>query len=350
MLLRLKTIWWLILATGESTFTFLLAGFRRTGGVRVLLAFNVIFCILDFAGLYGALYLRPSLTAFHCITLSLLIPLFIIYILAVELMGKQDEWWLLVMIFSFLIVDTRAAWVCLQYTRALMKVEEETTAAAASQLISEMTGPRIVDHSLRGFHRNRNPDPRHIAHMSTVESGRQHSYSRSAFNLINSDNNIPRQNSAQINATFILKERNISLAKLEAAGLLASTPDNFLCPITQCIMLDPVILSDGQTYDRQAIQRWMNGALGGRIAIRSPVTNLEIKEDMYDNVGLRSQIVEWVEEQEAEMEAAEWEEGGGGGGGTSGIVVVKVEEETSIIGEVDDETEEIDDEKSTTND
>ncbi|MFT3742283.1 MAG: U-box domain-containing protein [Gammaproteobacteria bacterium] len=33
-------------------------------------------------------------------------------------------------------------------------------------------------------------------------------------------------------------------------------PEAFCCPITTLIMKDPVITDDGQTYERQAIERW----------------------------------------------------------------------------------------------
>jgi hypothetical protein len=35
-------------------------------------------------------------------------------------------------------------------------------------------------------------------------------------------------------------------------------PDEFLCPITQEIMFDPVVASDGRTYERIAIQTWLS--------------------------------------------------------------------------------------------
>jgi hypothetical protein len=47
--------------------------------------------------------------------------------------------------------------------------------------------------------------------------------------------------------------------------------DCFTCPLTREIFRDPVILSDGFTYEREAIQSWLN--LGHR---RSPMTNMEL--------------------------------------------------------------------------
>jgi hypothetical protein len=47
--------------------------------------------------------------------------------------------------------------------------------------------------------------------------------------------------------------------------------DCFTCPLTKEIFHDPVVLSDGFTYERTAIQKWLD--LGNR---RSPMTNIEL--------------------------------------------------------------------------
>ena len=35
-----------------------------------------------------------------------------------------------------------------------------------------------------------------------------------------------------------------------------SVPDEFLCPITREIMVDPVVVADGYTYERTSIAQW----------------------------------------------------------------------------------------------
>ena len=45
----------------------------------------------------------------------------------------------------------------------------------------------------------------------------------------------------------------------------------FTCPLTKEVFRDPVVLSDGFTYERAAIQHWLD--LGNR---RSPMTNVEL--------------------------------------------------------------------------
>ncbi len=46
-------------------------------------------------------------------------------------------------------------------------------------------------------------------------------------------------------------------------------PEEFLCPISWEIMTDPIILSDGHTYDRSSVKYIKNGF--------SPITKLPIK-------------------------------------------------------------------------
>ena len=68
-------------------------------------------------------------------------------------------------------------------------------------------------------------------------------------------------------------------------------PKPFICPITQEIMKDPVILSDGHTYERDAIEKWFE------TKDTSPTTNLKIAaKTLTPNVALRQNIEEWREE------------------------------------------------------
>jgi serine/threonine protein kinase len=69
-------------------------------------------------------------------------------------------------------------------------------------------------------------------------------------------------------------------------------PDGFLCPITQDVMRDPVMLIDGHSYERKAIVDWL------KRSNRSPLTNEELpmmSKDatmplMVDNYALKSAI------------------------------------------------------------
>ncbi len=70
------------------------------------------------------------------------------------------------------------------------------------------------------------------------------------------------------------------------------TYDDFICPITQEIMDDPVIAVDGHTYDRIAIEEWFTHK---RV---SPKTNSQLDSSaLLPNHLIKRQITEWKERQ-----------------------------------------------------
>jgi hypothetical protein len=48
-----------------------------------------------------------------------------------------------------------------------------------------------------------------------------------------------------------------AIEKLKSTVIKKKIPEEFLCPITHEIMKDPVVTSDGNTYERQAIEQWL---------------------------------------------------------------------------------------------
>lgn len=62
----------------------------------------------------------------------------------------------------------------------------------------------------------------------------------------------------------------------------------FLCPITQDIMTDPVIRPDGHTYERTAIESWLNSGHNRSPMTREPMTS----RNLIPNIALRNLIQE----------------------------------------------------------
>eukprot|EP00944_MAST-04C_sp_MAST-4C-sp1_P011020 g11020.t1 len=63
-------------------------------------------------------------------------------------------------------------------------------------------------------------------------------------------------------------------------------PKEYLCPISQEILVDPVIADDGHTYEKTAIARWFSSG-----NLRSPITNQYLKTDkLIPNKTLRNLI------------------------------------------------------------
>ncbi len=68
---------------------------------------------------------------------------------------------------------------------------------------------------------------------------------------------------------------------------LKDPPSEFLCPITLEVMVNPVVLADGFTYEREAIEDWMARNT------YSPMTGARVSNLMIPNTVLRVMINEW---------------------------------------------------------
>ena len=71
-----------------------------------------------------------------------------------------------------------------------------------------------------------------------------------------------------------------------------SPPTEFICPISLDIMEDPVVASDGFSYERSAIAEQIRRAGYGQAA-RSPMTQQPLSISLVTNQVLKNQIVEW---------------------------------------------------------
>jgi hypothetical protein len=75
-------------------------------------------------------------------------------------------------------------------------------------------------------------------------------------------------------------------------------PKDFICPITLGLMRDPVVASDGHTYERASISEWLQ-AHG-----TSPKTNCQLENStLVQNITLRAHIEQWKTEQTSARES-----------------------------------------------
>ena len=97
-----------------------------------------------------------------------------------------------------------------------------------------------------------------------------------------------------------------SIERRERLGLESmETPDEFLCPITYEVMRDPVVASDGHSYERAAIEHYH--AQEGRRT--SPLTRAQLEVDggrlrLFPNIALRKRIDDYEAEMESVAERA----------------------------------------------
>lgn len=83
------------------------------------------------------------------------------------------------------------------------------------------------------------------------------------------------------------KERDDKIKRTEKDKSL-EIPAQFFCPITQSIMIDPVMNEAGQTYERKSIQRWY------QTSRKDPLTNVNIiTGKLLPNINLRDSIEEY---------------------------------------------------------
>ncbi|KAK7271561.1 hypothetical protein RJT34_27567 [Clitoria ternatea] len=65
-------------------------------------------------------------------------------------------------------------------------------------------------------------------------------------------------------------------------------PNHFICPILRDVMEDPCVAADGYTYDRKAIEKWLQEN------DKSPMTNMALPhKHLIPNYNLLSAILEW---------------------------------------------------------
>ena len=90
----------------------------------------------------------------------------------------------------------------------------------------------------------------------------------------------------------------------------ASAPADYLCPITKDLMVDPVIASDGHSYERSAIETWFAQATSSNatgsarqhrrryLVLLSPKTGAPLKDQrLIPNHTLKGAISQWTQPQ-----------------------------------------------------
>lgn len=83
--------------------------------------------------------------------------------------------------------------------------------------------------------------------------------------------------------------RKIEELKEHLESICTGIPDEFLCPINRELMEDPVIASDGYSYEREAIESWIHTKKHS-----SPMTNLPLKSVLLTpNRTLKMAISRW---------------------------------------------------------
>ncbi|XP_044769241.1 WD repeat, SAM and U-box domain-containing protein 1 isoform X3 [Neomonachus schauinslandi] len=85
--------------------------------------------------------------------------------------------------------------------------------------------------------------------------------------------------------------RKIEELRTKVKTLSSGIPDEFLCPITRELMKEPVIASDGYSYEKEAMENWIS-----KKKRTSPMTNLVLPSVVLTpNRTLKMAISRWLE-------------------------------------------------------
>ncbi|KAH6782799.1 ARM repeat superfamily protein [Perilla frutescens var. frutescens] len=76
--------------------------------------------------------------------------------------------------------------------------------------------------------------------------------------------------------------------------------DAFICPLTKQVMRDPVTLENGQTFEREAIEKWFKECRENGRKLLCPLTLRELRStELNPSIALRNTIEEWNARNEA---------------------------------------------------
>jgi hypothetical protein len=101
---------------------------------------------------------------------------------------------------------------------------------------------------------------------------------------------ISKYSASSIEALDIKKELQEFLAGIDDEEDDEKIPDYLICPITCELILDPVLLSSGHTYEREVITTHFE-----KNGFKDPMTGEAVNANIVDNINLRQAIEDYIE-------------------------------------------------------
>jgi hypothetical protein len=93
--------------------------------------------------------------------------------------------------------------------------------------------------------------------------------------------------------SIVYNSDSSSSSSIDEDNVMEDAPEEFICPLTLCIMTDPVVSKDGKNFDRAAILKWL--AKGHE---NCPLTRQPLHlSSLVPNHKLRRSIQQWQMEQ-----------------------------------------------------
>ncbi|XP_076925554.1 U-box domain-containing protein 4-like [Bidens hawaiensis] len=107
----------------------------------------------------------------------------------------------------------------------------------------------------------------------------------------------PSQISYISDLVFHIRETMVNLESFKTINGVP-VPAYFICPLTLQLMFDPVIVSTGQTYERDSIQKWLDNGL-----LRCPVTRQTFSHtNLIPNYTVKGLISNWCDKNNVKVD------------------------------------------------
>ncbi len=99
----------------------------------------------------------------------------------------------------------------------------------------------------------------------------------------------------------VLARVGLAQERLKAWEDVGEDVPDFRCPITGEIMREPVMLKDGNSYEKKTIEEWFREQKRKGNPFSSPTTRLEVSTELVVNRNLKNVIAGAVEAKLAEL-------------------------------------------------
>ena len=236
---------------------------------RASLYINIVTLFMALVGLWACMNLKgPWITAHYLTTFSLT-GLFVLYcIIAAAVLGSTNMLILLVLV-AFMLSDVIAG----IFTYRFMQIYEQFKKDIIAGMYNDV---RRVPGS--GSATNSGPSTVSQQNLDNAADSR-----RSAGSILVS----PIINATSVTSSEVAPDS--PALKQILSDSYPDCPDLYKCPITTCIMTDPVTAEDGYTYERSAILEWFQSKK------TSPMTNMAIGTKLILNHSIKSAAMEYME-------------------------------------------------------
>lgn len=84
--------------------------------------------------------------------------------------------------------------------------------------------------------------------------------------------------------------------------LAEGAPTIFFCPISLCLLRDPVVAMDSHTYEKSSIVDWIEKCKAKGNPLTSPSTGCDMEPGFVPNQYAKSQVLEWIDKRTKEWQ------------------------------------------------